>query len=124
MTTTPLSPAEVNRAILAARAAGDFDTASSYIAAESQDQGRRVTHADWLRKWAGLWAGVPDFDVVVESSVENGEWVANRYTVRGTHTGDFFGRPPTGRRFEVTGMDMIRVVDGRLVEHWMVAEPF
>ncbi|WP_103343777.1 ester cyclase [Amycolatopsis sp. CA-126428] len=122
--TPPPSPAEVNRAILAARAAGDFEAAANYIAADSRDQGRHVTRADWRRKWEGLWAGVPDFDVVVESSVENGEWVANRYTVRGTHTGDFFGRPPTGQRFEVTGMDMIRVVDGHLVEHWMVAESF
>ncbi|UOZ03573.1 ester cyclase [Amycolatopsis sp. WQ 127309] len=122
--TRPSSPAEVNRAILAARAAGDLDTALSYIAPESRDQGHRVTHADWRRKWESLLAGVPDFDVVVEADVENGEWVAHRYTVRGTHTGDFFGRPPTGDRFEVAGMDMIRVVDGRLVEHWMVAEPF
>ncbi|MFJ1768473.1 ester cyclase [Amycolatopsis sp. NPDC088138] len=122
--TPPSTPAEVNRAILVARAAGDLDTALSYVAAESRDQGHRVTRGDWRRKWEGLLTGVPDFDVVVESSVENGEWVANRYTVRGTHTGDFFGRPPTGRRFEVTGMDMIRVVDGHLVEHWMVAEPF
>lgn len=122
--TPPLGPLAVNRAILTARAAGDLDIALSYIAADSRDQGRRVTHDDWRRKWEGLWAGVPDFDVAIESSVQNGEWVANRYTIRGTHTGDFFGRPPTGHRFEVMGMDMIRVLDGHLVEHWMVAEPF
>jgi predicted ester cyclase len=49
--------------------------------------------------------------------------VANRYTIRGTHTGDFFGQPPTGERFEIKGMDMVRVQDGRLVEHWAFAEP-
>ncbi|WP_290050029.1 hypothetical protein [Amycolatopsis solani] len=46
--TRPSSPAEVSRAILAAR---DFDTALIYIAAESQDHGHRVTRADWRRKW-------------------------------------------------------------------------
>ncbi|HEX4813010.1 MAG TPA: ester cyclase [Nonomuraea sp.] len=122
--TFPLTPAEVNRAIITARAAGDLDTALSYVATDSWDQGKRVTPEDWRRKWEAMLAGVPDLEVVTEASVENGEWVANRYTVRGTHTGDFFGAPPTGRRFEVRGMDMIRVLDGRLVEHWMVAESF
>ncbi|MGH3172016.1 MAG: ester cyclase, partial [Trebonia sp.] len=53
--------------------------------------------------------------------MEDGEWVARRFTIRGTHTGDFFGQPPTGQRFEVWGMDMVRVRDGQLVEHWAFA---
>jgi predicted ester cyclase len=61
--------------------------------------------------------------VTTEHSVENGEWVANRYTIRGTHTGDFFGQAPTGERFEIRGMDMVRVRDGQVIEHWAFAEP-
>ena len=67
---------------------------------------------------------MPDFTVTPLQRIENGEWVANRYRITGTHTGDFFGRPPTGNTFEVSGMDMVRVVDGLLVEHWVYAEPF
>ncbi|MDI2130057.1 ester cyclase [Yinghuangia seranimata] len=121
---TTSSPTEVVRAINALRAAGDFDAALALIAPVSLDQGVECDRAQWRRKWAGIVAGVPDFTVTTVRSVEDGEWVANHYTVSGTHTGDFFGRPPTGERFEVTGMDMVRVVSGQLVEHWVVAEPF
>lgn len=121
---TSSSPAEVVRAINTLRAAGDFDAALRHIAPRSLDQGVESDRAQWRRKWEAILAGVPDFTVTALQCIENGEWVANRYRITGTHTGDFFGRPPTGERFEIAGMDMVRVVDGRLVEHWIVAEPF
>ncbi|NUT42952.1 MAG: SnoaL-like domain-containing protein [Thermoactinospora sp.] len=111
------------RAIIAARENDDLDESLRHIAPDSLDQGSRVSREDWRRKWEHMRAGCPDMEVTTEHSVENGEWVANRYTIRGTHTGDFFGQPPTGERFEIRGMDMVRVRDGRLVEHWAFAEP-
>jgi predicted ester cyclase len=36
----------------------------------------------------------------------------------GTHTGDFFGIPATGKRVEFTGMYMVRIAGGQIVEHW------
>jgi predicted ester cyclase len=116
-------PAAVVRAIIAARQENDLEASLRYIAPESLDQGRRVTREDWQRKWEHMRAGCPDMETVTEHSVENGEWVANRYTIRGTHTGDFFGQPATGERFETRGMDMVRVRDGQLIEHWAFAEP-
>ncbi|MCF2533558.1 ester cyclase [Yinghuangia soli] len=122
MSDTP-APAAIVRAIIEAREAGDLDACLAYIAPESLDQGQRVTREDWRRKWEAMAAGCPDMQVTTEHTIENGDWVAHRYTIRGTHTGDFFGAPPTGKRFEVGGFDMVRVHDGRLVEHWAVAEP-
>jgi len=122
--TAPLGPEDVSRAIRVARAAGDLDAVLSCIAADSCDQGKVVTHEYWRSKWEAMKARVPDLEVVVETTVESGEWVAHRYTLRGTHTGDLSGNPPAGSRFEVMGMDMIRVLDGLVVDHWMVAEPF
>jgi predicted ester cyclase len=116
-------PAAVVRAIIAARQEDDLEACLRYIAAESLDQGRRVTREDWRQKWEQMRAGCPDMETITEHSVENGEWVANRYTIRGTLTGDFFGQPATGERFEARGMDMVRVRDGRLIEHWAFAEP-
>jgi predicted ester cyclase len=121
--TNASGPAAVVRSIIAARAAGDLDASLRLVAPESLDQGQRVTREDWRRKWEHMHAGCPDLEVTTEHSVENGEWVANRYTIRGTHTGDFFGAAPTGKRFEITGVDMVRVVDGLLVEHWAYAAP-
>jgi predicted ester cyclase len=116
-------PAAVVRAIIEAHEGNDLDASLRYIAPESLDQGRRVGREDWRRKWEYMRAGCPDMEVITEHSVENGEWVANRYTIRGTHTGDLFGQAPTGERFEIRGMDMVRVRDGRLIEHWAFAEP-
>lgn len=116
-------PAAVVQAIIAAREANDLETSLRYVATDSLDQGKRVTHEDWRNKWEYMRAGCPDMEVITEHSVENGEWVANRYTIRGTHTGDFFGAAPTGRRFETHGIDMVRVVDGLLIEHWAYAAP-
>jgi predicted ester cyclase len=65
-----------------------------------------------------MHAGSPDMEVITEHSMEDGEWLAHRYTTRGTHTGELFGRPPTGKPFEAGGMDAVRVRDGQLVEHW------
>ena len=119
-----MGPAAVVRAIIEAREAGDLDACLDLVAAESLDQGQHATREDWRRKWELMRTGCPDLSVTTEHSVESGEWVTNRYTIRGTHTGDFFGLPPTGRHFEVNGIDMVRVRNGQVTEHWVVAEPF
>jgi predicted ester cyclase len=122
MTDLP-GPRAVLRAMGAAREENDLEAALRYIAPESLDQGRPVTREDWRRKWEQMRAGSPDMEVITEHSVEDGEWVAHRYTIRGTHKADLFGQPPTGKRYETTGMDMVRVRDGQLVEHWAFAGP-
>jgi steroid delta-isomerase-like uncharacterized protein len=61
---------------------------------------------------------LPDAEVVVDLLFSEGDWVAVATTTRGTHTGaPFLGIPPTGRHVEVGGVDMLRVRDGRIVEH-------
>jgi predicted ester cyclase len=122
MTEVP-GPKAVVRAIGEARDASDLEAALRLIAPASTDQGIPATRDDWRRKWELMGAGSPDMEVITEHSVEQGEWVANRYTIRGTHTGDFFGRPPTGERFQTRGLDMVRVRDGQLIEHWAFAGP-
>jgi len=118
-----LGPRAVLRAMGAARRQNDLEAALRFIASESLDQGRLVTRDDWRRKWEQMEAGSPDMEVTTEHSVEDGEWVAHRYTIRGTHLADLFGQPPTGKRFEIRGMDMVRVQDGQITEHWALAQP-
>ena len=61
----------------------------------------------------------PDFHVIVEDQIAEGDRVAQRVTVRGTHTGEFLGVPPTGRKVDFTVIDINRAgPDGRFVEHW------
>jgi steroid delta-isomerase-like uncharacterized protein len=60
----------------------------------------------------------PDIRCQVEALLSEGESVVARTVTEGTHTGEFMGHRPTGRRFRAGGLDMFRVREGRLVEHW------
>ena len=44
--------------------------------------------------------------------------MASRWTITGTHRGTFQGVPATGRQVTMAGIDFIRVVDGKIAEHW------
>ena len=65
-----------------------------------------------------LRAAFPGFSVRVEDQVAEGEKVATRITVTGTHRGDFLGVPATGKQCSVGAIMIDRVVGGKLVEHW------
>jgi len=61
-----------------------------------------------------------DLHVTVEDLVAAGDRVVTRCTTRGTHDGDYFGTPPTGHPVTVSEVQIYRVVDGRIVELWLV----
>jgi len=63
-------------------------------------------------------AAFPDFVATLEDLVAEGDKVAQRITWTGTHLGDFMGIPATGKSVSILVLDIIRVVDGRIVEHW------
>ena len=67
-------------------------------------------------------AGFPDHDAEVIHVVAEGDLVATYKTFSGTHTGDFFGIPATGRRATIRVMDFVRYRDGLVVEHWNVVD--
>jgi ketosteroid isomerase-like protein len=72
----------------------------------------------WREKWKQMFSGETgfhDMSVTVEQNVTTDDLSANVYLSRGTHTA-------SGRRYEVRGMDMIRVRDGRIVEHWAIRD--
>lgn len=60
----------------------------------------------------------PDLRATVEQVIAEGDTVAARFTMSGTHQGEFFGIPPTGKRMEITGIDVVRFENGKMVEHW------
>ena len=47
-----------------------------------------------------------------------GDKVVTRYTVSGTHQGEFFGVPGTGERITMSGISIDRFEDGKMVEEW------
>ena len=67
-------------------------------------------------------AAFPDGVMTIEDMIAEGDKVATRKTYRGTHQGQFLGLPPTGRHVSVGLIDMMCLVDGKVVEHWNVGD--
>jgi steroid delta-isomerase-like uncharacterized protein len=59
----------------------------------------------------------PDAAVAIDELVAEGDRVAVATTLTGTHEGELMGMAPTGRAVSVTGIDIVRIEDGRIVEH-------
>lgn len=67
---------------------------------------------------AAITEAFPDLRTAEADSVKEGDRVAFRWLLIGTHEGEFMGVAPTGRRVEAMGMDIVRLADGEIVEHW------
>jgi steroid delta-isomerase-like uncharacterized protein len=66
----------------------------------------------------------PDMEMVLDDLIAEGDRVVDRITVRGTHTGEFMGIPPSGKRFEMEEIHIARIVDGKIVERWAQFDMF
>jgi predicted ester cyclase len=64
----------------------------------------------------------PDFRLAIEDLVADGDTVWLRMVATGTNTGSFMGHAPTGRPIRIDVFDVIRVEDGRMIEHWGVPD--
>ena len=64
----------------------------------------------------------PDSHFTIEDMVAEGDKVVTRKTFHGTHEGEFMGMPPSGRAVSMGLIDIVRVYDGRVVEHWSVGD--
>jgi predicted SnoaL-like aldol condensation-catalyzing enzyme len=72
--------------------------------------------------FGALFAGFPDLRAEVHHQVTDGDLVATRKTFHGTHRGSFLGIEPTGRTVAFDVFDLVRVRDGKMVEHWNVVD--
>jgi steroid delta-isomerase-like uncharacterized protein len=61
----------------------------------------------------------PEVEIRVDDQVAEGDTVATRWTATGTHKGEFFGVPPTGRRLEIRGISFERFAGGQIIEDWV-----
>ena len=65
---------------------------------------------------------MPDLQIIVEDLVAEGDKIVSRYTTTATDTQGMMGRPPTGKTFRTTGMQIFRIVDRKIVESWAVRD--
>lgn len=83
----------------------------------SPDSGRgpeSVKYASMLFRRA-----FPDLRYTIEEMVAEGDRVAMRWVVEGTHTGEYFGFPPTGKRVVFKGTEIVRFSQGKVAERWV-----
>ena len=62
----------------------------------------------------------PDLKVEIHDQIAEGDKVTTRKTIHGTHRGELFGIPATNKRIAIEVIDIVRLRDGRYVEHWGV----
>jgi len=77
-----------------------------------------LTREEQRQRASRLRAAFTDAQVTLEDIIAEGDRVAYRLTIRGTHTGEFLGVPASGRRVAVSFFAIVRIADGKLVEEW------
>jgi len=64
----------------------------------------------------------PDYRFIVEDLIGDGDKVVARVTVTGTHRGEMMGLAPTHKRVQTNGIEVFRLEDGKLAEHWATVD--
>ena len=65
-----------------------------------------------------LFTAFPDLHGTIQDIIAEGDKVVDRMTCEGTHQGMFMGVPPTGKSVKWSFIDINRIADGKVVEHW------
>lgn len=101
--------------------AGNFDNLEEFFHEDYVDHTQPPgwpTDRDGLRKLLEYFrSAFPDIHVTIEDMVAEGDIVMHRQTMRGTHLGEFFGIPPTGKSVVMTGMHQWRFAGDKIIEH-------
>ncbi|HEY0831581.1 MAG TPA: ester cyclase [Candidatus Dormibacteraeota bacterium] len=69
-----------------------------------------------------LRSAFPDFKITIDEVIESGDKVWARQRGGGTNRGSFAGHPPTGVKAFTDVIDIVRIEDGKIVEHWGVPD--
>lgn len=78
---------------------------------------------DGLRAVASaLRKGFPDIKYRIDLEVAEGDFVAGYTTVSGTHKGEVFGMPATGKHAEWAETHIVKIVNGKITEHWGIVD--
>ena len=73
---------------------------------------------DFKKSMSEFFNAFPDNHITLDDMVVEGDKVAVRYTITGTHKGEFMGIPPTNKRVTIWPIQIDRIVGGKFVEGW------
>ncbi|MCV2866417.1 ester cyclase [Albidovulum sediminicola] len=105
---------------------GDISATEHFMSEDFLDHapwpGHPATREGFRAGTAEMKVAFPDLAIKPLRVFEEDGKVAAVVRISGTHHGEFLGESPTGRAFEVDGVDILRVEDGKLREHWGVID--
>jgi steroid delta-isomerase-like uncharacterized protein len=79
-----------------------------------------VSGPEGMKRYVSMYrAAYPDTHFTIEDQIAEGDEVVTRWIGQGTHEGELMGIPPTGKQVTVTGIEVDRVVDGKMQETWV-----
>lgn len=70
------------------------------------------------KRVSGHRVGIPDLPFSIMNMIIDGDLMAFQWEMVGTHTGPYMGCPPSGNPIRIVGMNMERLENGKIVEHW------
>src|SRR5467141_2546608 len=107
---------------------GNFELFDELFADDFLDHtpqpGRTPDKAGARELYHVLREAFPDFHAVIHWQAADGDLVTTYKTYHGTHKGEIFGVAPTGRNIHFETVDAMRVHNGKITEHWGVANLF
>ena len=104
---------------------GDISVFDKYVSPNfiENQSGFTPPNAEGVKKSiTSIHRAFPDFSLTIEDMIMKDDMIWRRMTGRGTHKGQFGPLPPTGKKFEITVIDIMKFKDGELVEHWGVPD--
>lgn len=104
----------------------DFSTLESLVREDYIQHNPLVAPGrEGFREFFEAWfRASPDFSYELKKIVSEGDLVWTYGTYSGTHRGDWLGIPATGKAYAFDAVDIFRVEDGKLAEHWDVLDAY
>lgn len=123
---TPEDNKDVIRRIFEAVGRGDMDAVEALLADDLVEHeefpGLEPNKDGVIRFFTYLRSAFPDLEVTAHHMLADGDLVAMRGTMKGTHQGEFMDIPATGNRLELPFADFFRLEGGKVTEHWGVTD--
>jgi steroid delta-isomerase-like uncharacterized protein len=112
----------VRRFVEAAQTGHDLAAVDHYLAPDFVDHsvppGLPPNREGVKMQFAMFFSALPDLRAIIHDQVAEAEKVVTRKTLCGTHRGELLGIPPTGKTVDIEVIDILRVRDGLITDHW------
>ncbi len=122
-----MSSGEENKAAVRAcfenASKGNFDALDDIVTDDYVLHPGEIRGADGLKLMAQSYRdALSGLRITIDQQFTEGDYVATRYTITGTHDGDLMGTPPSGKDVAFTGITISRCKGGRIAEEWEITD--